>query len=117
MLCQECKKRDTCTKLCEKANNWVNKDHVSQRELPCTEFTLEYLDSLSPVKWQAMASYYKVESLEFPFLSDLQNKCLHLFYFEGFKYKQIAIRVNHKVSKVKYQLYKAKQLIRGHFSY
>jgi hypothetical protein len=28
MLCKECDKRPTCTELCEKTEEWVNKDHV-----------------------------------------------------------------------------------------
>ena len=124
MLCQECPKKESCVELCQKAEKWVNGDHVSQRELPCNEFTLEYLNYRSPVKWQTLASYHQVESSKFPFLSDLQNKCLHLFYFEGLAYKKIAramsgnrSRTKLNQSGVKYQIKRAKQLIRAHFFY
>ena len=118
MLCQECSKKESCVELCLKAEKWVNSDHVSQRELPCNEFTLEYLNYISPVKWQTIASYHHVESLEFPFLSDLQNKCLHLFYFQGLTYKQIAFRLSGRYRKlslkaVKGQLARAKKKIRS----
>lgn len=31
-MCAKCKKRDTCKKLCKKAEEYVNSDHVSQQE-------------------------------------------------------------------------------------
>ena len=120
MLCQECSKKSECVELCERVSKHLRRYSAYLRELPCTEFTLEYLDYRAPTDWDTLADYHTLEENEkinFPFLSDLQNKCLHLFYFKGLTYKQVAIRTNHKVRSVRHQLYKAKQLIRGHFYY
>ena len=122
MLCQECPKKESCVRLCLSAEKWINKSNISQRELPCNEPTLEYFNYRSPVKWKTLASYHQVESLEFKFLSDIQNKCLHLFYFEGLTYKQIAYRLSNQYQRllshgVRWQLYTAKQTIRKHLFY
>ena len=135
MLCQECKKKSECVELCEKAEKWVNGDHVYQREqiFPHVREIWEgsvnsHLDNFSCLnfyKQPEIASYFAEENVCFPFLSDLQNKCLHLFYFKSLTYKQIASCLSsanqHGVylklpsDKVKYQIKKAKQLIRAHF--
>jgi len=33
MLCQECSKKPTCTKLCKEAEEYVNQDHVDWMDL------------------------------------------------------------------------------------
>jgi hypothetical protein len=117
MLCQECKKKPTCTKLCERAEKWVNQDHVSLREIPKPEWLLARLNvkAKPPHKLPVLQSYFSQEKINFPFLTPLQNKCLHLFYFEGLSYKQIArslsggkrkLKINH--TQVSYQIRSAK---------
>jgi len=32
MLCQKCKKKDTCRKLCSEAEKYVNQDYTTQKE-------------------------------------------------------------------------------------
>ncbi len=34
MLCQDCKKKDKCTQLCEEAGQYAGQDYKGQRELP-----------------------------------------------------------------------------------
>ena len=127
MLCQECPKKESCVELCQKAEKWVNGDHVSQRELMFSCISEENLnltiDNLNHHKsiysHQELVSYFNEPSVNFPFLSDLQNKCLHLFYFQGLTYKQIAYRLSNQYRRVlshqvKYRIKKAKQLIRAH---
>ena len=124
MLCQECSKKSECVELCLKAEKWINGDHVYQREqlFPHVRETWEgsvnpHLDNfycLNFYKQPEIASYFAEENVCFPFLSDLQNKCLHLFYFKGLTYKQIAMRVNRRVGKVRYRIYWAKQAIIEH---
>jgi len=126
MLCQECSKKETCQELCLEAEIYASRDYKRGRESPQVEFVLEYLntDSVYPYTYQEMVSYYKEAEVNFPFLTDLQNKCLHLFYFEGKTYKQIARAMSGNRSKTKLnqrqvrrQLYLAKRAIREHLLY
>jgi len=133
MLCQECPKKSECVELCLKAEKWVNSDHVSQRELIFSQVqegeagsirlntALDLANFYSTFNHSELSSYFTESEVCFPFLSDLQNKCLHLFYFEGLTYKQIARAMSGNRSKtkinqsqIKYRIKKAKQLIRAH---
>lgn len=118
MLCQECKKRDKCVKLCPEAEKYVNRDRVSQRESCHEDYVLDWLNlHVSPHPFSALVSFWQEDNLNFPFLSPLQNKCLHLFYFEGLSYVEIAFRLSNQYRqvsshKVRGQIYRAKQKIR-----
>ena len=135
MLCQECSKKSECVELCQKAEKWVNSDHVSQRELIFSQIqegeagsirlntALDLANFYSTFNHSELSSYFTESEVCFPFLSDLQNKCLHLFYFQGLTYKQIAQHLsgghpnnlnNIRAVHVRYQLYWAKQSIIEH---
>jgi len=125
MLCQECPKKESCVELCLKAERWINKDHVSQREITFPNIGRENLntplDNLNHHKTlhslPELVSFFNEDNVNFPFLSGLQNKCLHLFYFQGLTYKQIAMRVNRRVKDVDNCIYRAKQLISRNLFY
>ena len=113
--CTECPKYSECTELCDRAEKYVDQDHIAQREVTFTEDFLELLQIQSPFTWPEMASFFKAESVNFPPLTPLQNKILHLFYFEGLSYREIARAVSGNRSKTKinqsavdYQLRKAR---------
>ena len=124
--CIECEKYENCTELCERVENYSNKDYISQREktfpqVPNRSNSTKNLtlDNIAQhmrdvPQLVELSSYFTEEKVSFPFLSDLQNKCLHLFYFHGLSYTEIAMRVNRRVRHVKHCLYKAKDAIRGH---
>ena len=95
MLCQECKKRDDCVALCAKAEKYSYQDWVYNREVYASEDTLDWIHlHISRHTWPEMATYFQENKVCFPFLSDVQNKCLSLFYFKGLTYKQIASRLS-----------------------
>jgi hypothetical protein len=51
-LCQNCNKATTCTKLCEKAEEYVNQDHVPLRDLPVVDIEygeIEWPESIKTV--------------------------------------------------------------------
>lgn len=116
MLCQTCNKQPTCTKLCDKAEKYVSQDYCRNRETYLPE---EYLDLLSyhlkitPVN--DVLAGLPSGTINFPFLSDIQNKCLELFYVEGKSYAEIAMLVNRRVRAVERQLSKARKEIAGFF--
>jgi len=114
-LCGTCPRRDTCIELCPAAEKYVNQDHVSQRELPQPNEILDLFDN-ELLTYQEVASFFTESSLSFPFLSELENKCLYFFYFEGLSYKQITVKVNCKLKAVDHCLYRARKKIRGVFS-
>ena len=116
MLCQRCKKKPTCIEPCRNLENHLKKFSRYLRELPCAEYTLEYLDLRSPATWQTLSNYYHNDSVSFPFLTKLQNKCLHMFYFEGLTYNQIAMRVRKSKTVIKGQLQRGKCKIRSIFT-
>lgn len=137
MLCQDCPKKETCTELCEKAERHIRKDHVSQREKIFPHIRESWESNLNPhldnfsyhlglYNPSEISSYFTEESVNFPFLTPLQNKILHLFYFQGLTYKQIASRLSsanqHGVyvqlpsKAVDNQLVRARKEIQGFFS-
>ncbi len=124
MLCQDCSKKPTCVELCEKAERHVNRKYISQRETTFPTISIENLnltlDNLSYYKsihtFPELSSYFNEPGVNFPFLSELQNKCLHLFYFHGLTYKQIAYRLSNQYQQclshqIRYRIYKAKRTI------
>jgi DNA-binding NarL/FixJ family response regulator len=131
MDCTKCKKYSTCTTLCKKAEKYVSQDHVSQREIllqPIQDRVkndrrtarlntpLELADLFEDVDLVQIASFFTEKKVDFPFLTPLQNKILHLFYFEGQSYAEIAMRVNIRVKAVDNQLVRARKKIKGFFS-
>ena len=122
MLCQDCSKKNTCTELCEKTEKYVNQDYKYLRELPCDENLIEYLNYVIDKNWPELVSYFTEELVNFPFLTPLQNKIIHLFYFQGLTYKQIARAMSgnrkYKINReqVSYQLRSAKRRILQFFS-
>lgn len=129
MLCQDCKKRPTCKKPCEALEKELKKQERYQREVSIYhEDTLDFLVNdplVFPYDYGEMEGFFSSKKpTNFSFLTPLQNKCLHLFYFEGKSYKQIAISMSGNRSKtqlsqtqVRDQLHSAKRLIRQHFSH
>ena len=126
MLCQNCSKRPTCKKPCERLNRDLSKHTRAQRELPIASeaaLSVMYHDvgySGNPHSYAEILSAFSEDNFSLPFLTPLQNKCIHLFYFEGKTYKEIAFRLsgNRKGScscgQVRDRLHSAKQLIRQH---
>ena len=113
MLCQECEKKSKCTKLCKKAEKWIDQDHVYLRESTTTDVNLELFDVHSkPINMEEIfirffdSDYYKSF-----LLTPLQEKCLFLLYFGRYSYSQIAIRTNRKVHAVNNCIYLGKQKI------
>ena len=119
MLCQDCTKRDTCTELCEDAEKYVNRDHVSQKEIIVSRIpeskgkNLPIDNAYYHAGANDLSSYFTESQVELSFLTPLQNKCLHLFYFEGLTYAEIAQRVNCRVKVVDHCIYNARRKIRG----
>ena len=57
MLCQDCSKKPICTELCEKAENFVGQDHVSQYEyLPDRA---DYIESVTDEPENLISEYQK----------------------------------------------------------
>ena len=114
MLCQNCKKKPTCIELCERVEKYVNYNYVSQRESTHLEWMLDLLSvHVKAIHHNEIKTYFTSEGVNFPFLSDFQNRCLHLFYFEGLEYNQIAMRVRKSKTVVKGQLQRGKNKIRS----
>ena len=117
MLCQDCKKKPTCTQLCNKAEKYVSRDHVSLRESQQSNVAIDLLSyHLSALCAGEVGSFFSSAPPFFPFLSPLQNKILGMFYFDGMSRKQIAMRVNRRVTSVESHLSRARAKIRMVFS-
>lgn len=100
MLCQECSRRESCKFLCKKAEKYARRDHVAQRERTVSIIRANTNANLNlpednhaqiyPYSWKQLASYFSEDSLNFLFLTKLQNKILKMFYFDGLSYGEIA---------------------------
>jgi DNA-binding CsgD family transcriptional regulator len=64
--------------------------------------------------WNDLASRHGEERFNYPFLSQIERKSLHLYYQESLSYKQIAQRVRKKTSTVRGILSRAKKKMRDH---
>ena len=113
MLCQDCKKKPNCVKLCPAAEKWVNQDHVALREIPKPQWLLDRISIKAKPAHRDLSNYFSHERVEFPFLTPIQNKILHLFYFEGLTYNEIAFKMKIQRKAVDNQLCKAKEKIKG----
>lgn len=135
MLCQDCRKRPTCKKPCPALERDLRRFTKAQREKPLagvrdrqTATMNLRMDNIQQViSWRLLGigdNYFTLDGgdINFPRLTRLQNQCIQLFYFEGKSYRKIAralsggrgkIRLNE--SQVRYQLHRAKKLLRKHF--
>ncbi len=117
--CEECKKRSDCVELCDRVEKYISQDYKYQRELTQPEWIMDwFLGTVSTHDVAEVVSYFNEKSVDFPFLSPLQNKILHLFHFEGKTYKEIARALSGNKSKskinqnaVKWQLQSARKKI------
>ena len=95
MLCRECSRRESCKSLCKKAEKYADQDYIYQRESTHPNYILEILsEKVSVYQLGEMASYFNEDSVNFPFLTKLQNKILKMFYFDGLSYREIAFRIS-----------------------
>ena len=79
-LCTDCEKRNDCTELCLKAEEYVNQDWVGQREILMANFD-QYIDSHADLEsWP--------ESPEKSFLTKREKEVLSLLV-DGKSRKQI----------------------------
>jgi len=129
MLCQECPKKPQCKEACQELNEDLKKHERYQRETTISsDEILSFLANdpdVFPYKYGEMVRFFLPgQPLNFKFLTPLQNKILHLFYFDGRTYKQIATNLSGGSGKTKRQLnanvirrqiYLAKQKIRNFF--
>jgi len=105
MLCQECSKWKRCKRLCKKAERYVNQDYVSQRERPIPPLRekdeARFNSNLDNINYHSSVEHLVAEYplCDFPFLTDLQNKCLQMFYAGELTYWEIAR--NLKINKYK----------------
>lgn len=120
--CGRCRKRNTCTSLCDKAKKYVNQDVVGPlNDYMGVRATWMKHPLPSGVKggpfcfsWNDLASRHDEERFNYPFLSQIERKSLHLYYQESLSYKQIAQRVRKKTSTVRGILSRAKKKMRDH---
>jgi len=109
-ICERCPDYP-CSTLCPRAERYVAQDHVPQRETPCPEAPRDPI----PVSLEEIQSCNAEGCLNFPFLSKLQNKLLHGFYYEGKTYRELAFQFSGKgngerlsICRVRYELYRAR---------
>ncbi len=108
--CTTCSERSTCKDLCDRVEKYANQDYRYQRELAVSETIIDAI-SQGELIWPELTSFFHESSIDFSFLTPLQNKILHLFHFEGKTYKQIATAYNIRSNAVKWQLQSARKKI------
>ena len=86
MLCQECSKKPTCTKLCKEAEEYVGQDHVDWGETPVSVYTHK----------EELRVYDPDTGVDKPMLSSREKEILHALG-TGFTRDQIAKKL--KISK------------------
>lgn len=99
MLCQTCKKRDKCIKLCARAEEYVNRDHIKRREIleceikPDIESIIKDFPTgaieLDRKSWVYLNRIIK--------LTELQRKYIYLYYWKRLSHSKISKK--YKVSK------------------
>lgn len=100
-LCNECKKRNTCTELCQPAEEYVNKDHVSLRELLECDIDMNIEEVIEEIEYPEGCIELDVKDwvylLKNSNMTKLQRKYVYLHYWKWLSYSCIG-RV-YKVSK------------------
>lgn len=124
MLCQDCKKRETCTGLCARVEKHLDKREVKQHDQTFSEASIYAVDGISDdVYFDILSSVYTEEISEFSFLSPLENKIVSMFHLQRKTYKEIAralsggrakVKLNQR--SVKYHLARAKAKIVSFYS-
>jgi len=115
--CTDCTKYSSCVSICDRIKPYINKDTKYQREIPLPEHVLEWLAcNATYYTFNEYASYFNDESVNFPFLTPLQNRILYYFHFKGHNYKKIAIGTGKSSNVVKQQLSRARVKIRNFLS-
>ena len=132
------------SKIADRKQKYVSQDYVSQREKTFSPVASGeqgkvrrnlILDGVGPDRregvpriarpeavgfhrehFDELASYFKEDKVDFQFLTNKENRCLYLFYFEGLRYREIAVKTNLKVRTVKHHISKARKEIVSFFS-
>lgn len=92
--CAICRKAKDVSGLCNKAQDFINQDHVYSRENPYPENVLEQLQFKD---WQRnqgeiqRSVFSKLESeIDLSILTPSQQRCVELYFWEGLTYREIA---------------------------
>ena len=127
MDCRKCQKYATCKKLCDRAEAFVSKDHVAQRELtykPVNDKAdadmnlpldnIAYSPGAFPYTHAEMFTFYNAsrEDWKSEILTKEENNALYWHLSQGISYRQIAFRLSGN-RKPSYSVGKVKNLIHG----
>ena len=104
--CDKCEKYKTCTTLCKKAEQYVNKDYVSKNKFPAArrypEGSEQFWNGCITLDWvyskRGLGDSGNCATLEktldrevdLSFLTMRKRQCVELFYYEGKKAGEIA---------------------------
>jgi DNA-binding CsgD family transcriptional regulator len=122
LSCEKCRKRNTCTTLCDRVKKYVNQDVVG----PLYDYMpvrATWMKHPLPsgirggpfyVSWDDLAARYGEDRFDLPFLSEIERRCLHLYHQEALSYKQIAQKVRKKTSTVRGIMSRARKKIKDH---
>jgi hypothetical protein len=92
IYCDKCHKRESCTKLCDKAKEYVDQDVVQNSFILLDDRQLDWFHihtKIPNIQHRIVSG-----SINFRFLSSLENKILTLFYVEGLSYQEILKKIN-----------------------
>jgi DNA-binding NarL/FixJ family response regulator len=101
-MCARCAERETCRNLCPAAERYACKDFVNLRERYHSRPVVSVNQSSSA--WERIQDTTYTDLPEYSFLSDMENKLLHSYWFQGRSYAEIAKQYHMSLSAIKSRL-------------
>jgi hypothetical protein len=114
-LCERCKHRGSCTRLCPTASRYVCKDYVSLRERYSPK--IDFFENQTSTGWERVQDAAYTPLPEYGFLRQIENDLLQAVYYEGASYAEAARRFHRKQNTVKSILARVRKKIASEFSY
>lgn len=112
-LCNKCDKRNTCVELCQRAEEFVAKDHICRREVLASELgiliedtiikPIVTIDPLTTKDWSALIKIVN--------LTPKQKRYLFLKFWQNKTYEEIANKYNTGKSNIHNIVMRAKEEI------
>lgn len=105
----------------QQQEEYANQDWVPMTDKPISDYGegsrgRVLYENMTLNFFKEYASYFSESEVNFECLSEFQNKCLAMYYFDGLTYSEIAKEMDTYPGLVGWHLYRAKQILANKFA-
>lgn len=108
--CAECPDRPHCRELCPEMDSKASADHVRLKEINLRVVGV----SAAAVTWREAQDAAFTDLPSYSFLTELENKLIHWYWYQGKDYPEIAIAFKMSYAAVKARLARIYAKLRNH---